>query len=119
MEDELIYQTFLNKSEDFAEFRAARAEERNRTTGVVMPEFPPPGPTTGRDQRPVGRHLRGHERVRRGGGTGLGKRSPRSSPASRPTSSSPRAKPEHLEAGEQAITDLGARIRRSNATSAT
>jgi len=28
MEDELIYQTFLNKSEDFAEFRAARAEER-------------------------------------------------------------------------------------------
>jgi len=24
----LIYQTFLNKSEDFAEFRAARAEER-------------------------------------------------------------------------------------------
>ena len=28
MEDELIYQTFLNKSEDFAEFRAARAEKR-------------------------------------------------------------------------------------------
>jgi enoyl-CoA hydratase/carnithine racemase len=28
MEDELIYQTFINKSEDFAEFRAARAEER-------------------------------------------------------------------------------------------
>ncbi len=28
MEDELIYQTFLNKSEDFAEFRAARAEGR-------------------------------------------------------------------------------------------
>jgi enoyl-CoA hydratase/carnithine racemase len=28
MADELIYQTFLNKSEDFAEFRAARAEER-------------------------------------------------------------------------------------------
>lgn len=28
MEDELIYQTFLNKSEDFAEFKAARAEER-------------------------------------------------------------------------------------------
>lgn len=28
MEDELVYQTFLNKSEDFAEFRAARAEER-------------------------------------------------------------------------------------------
>lgn len=28
MEDELIYQTFLNKSEDFAEFKAARAEQR-------------------------------------------------------------------------------------------
>ena len=29
MEDELIYQTFINKSEDFAEFRAARAEDRD------------------------------------------------------------------------------------------
>ena len=29
MEDELIYQTFINKSDDFAEFRAARAEERD------------------------------------------------------------------------------------------
>ena len=29
MEDELIYQTFLNKSDDFAEFKAARAEERD------------------------------------------------------------------------------------------
>ena len=28
MEDELIYQTFINKSSDFAEFRAARAEDR-------------------------------------------------------------------------------------------
>jgi enoyl-CoA hydratase/carnithine racemase len=28
MEDELIYQTFINRSEDFAEFRAARAEGR-------------------------------------------------------------------------------------------
>jgi enoyl-CoA hydratase/carnithine racemase len=28
MEDELIYQTFINKSSDFAEFRAARAEGR-------------------------------------------------------------------------------------------
>ena len=28
MEDELIFQTFINKSEDFAEFRAARAEDR-------------------------------------------------------------------------------------------
>ena len=28
MEDELIYQTFLNRSDDFAEFRAARADER-------------------------------------------------------------------------------------------
>jgi enoyl-CoA hydratase/carnithine racemase len=28
MDDELIYQTFLNKSDDFAEFKAARAEER-------------------------------------------------------------------------------------------
>jgi len=28
MEDELIYQTFVNKSSDFAEFRAARAEGR-------------------------------------------------------------------------------------------
>ena len=28
MEDELIYQTFLNRSDDFAEFRAARAEGR-------------------------------------------------------------------------------------------
>ncbi|MFI5041050.1 MAG: enoyl-CoA hydratase/isomerase family protein [Acidimicrobiales bacterium] len=28
MEDELIYQTFINKSDDFAEFRAARAEGR-------------------------------------------------------------------------------------------
>lgn len=28
MEDELIYQTFINKSDDYAEFRAARAEDR-------------------------------------------------------------------------------------------
>jgi enoyl-CoA hydratase len=28
MEDELVYQTFINKSNDFAEFRAARAEDR-------------------------------------------------------------------------------------------
>jgi enoyl-CoA hydratase len=28
MEDELVYQTFVNKSDDFAEFRAARAEGR-------------------------------------------------------------------------------------------
>jgi enoyl-CoA hydratase/carnithine racemase len=28
MADELIYQTFLNRSDDFAEFRAARAEDR-------------------------------------------------------------------------------------------
>ena len=29
MEDELIYQTFINQSDDFAEFRAARAEGRD------------------------------------------------------------------------------------------
>jgi enoyl-CoA hydratase/carnithine racemase len=29
MEDELIYQTFVNKSDDFAEFRAARVEGRS------------------------------------------------------------------------------------------
>ncbi len=28
MDDEMIYQTFLNRSDDFAEFRAARAEDR-------------------------------------------------------------------------------------------
>ena len=28
MEDELVYQTFINKSDDYAEFRAARAEGR-------------------------------------------------------------------------------------------
>ena len=28
MEDELIYQTFISRSDDMAEFRAARAEER-------------------------------------------------------------------------------------------
>ena len=28
MEDEIYYQTFLNRSDDFAEFRAARAEGR-------------------------------------------------------------------------------------------
>ena len=28
MHDELIYQTFINKSDDFAELRAARAEDR-------------------------------------------------------------------------------------------
>jgi enoyl-CoA hydratase/carnithine racemase len=34
MDDELIYQTFLNRSDDFAEFRSARAEEREpRYTG--------------------------------------------------------------------------------------
>ena len=34
MDDELIYQTFINKSDDFAELRAARAEEREpRFTG--------------------------------------------------------------------------------------
>ncbi len=29
MEDELIYQTFINKSADFAEFKAAKSERRN------------------------------------------------------------------------------------------
>jgi enoyl-CoA hydratase len=29
MEDEMIFQTFLNKSDDYAEFRAARAEDRD------------------------------------------------------------------------------------------
>jgi hypothetical protein len=34
MDDEMIYQTFLNRSDDFAEMRAARAEEREpRYTG--------------------------------------------------------------------------------------
>jgi enoyl-CoA hydratase/carnithine racemase len=34
MEDEKIYQTFINRSDDFAEFRAARGEEREpRFTG--------------------------------------------------------------------------------------
>jgi enoyl-CoA hydratase len=34
MDDEMIYQTFLNKSDDYAEFRAARAEDREpRYTG--------------------------------------------------------------------------------------
>ena len=28
MDDELVYQTFLNRSDDFAEFRSARAEDR-------------------------------------------------------------------------------------------
>ena len=28
MDDELIYQTFLNRSDDFAEFRSARSEDR-------------------------------------------------------------------------------------------
>ena len=37
MEDELIYQTFLNKSEDFAEFKPARAEGREpENRGIVM-----------------------------------------------------------------------------------
>ena len=34
MDDEMIYQTFLSRSDDFAELRAARAEERDpRYTG--------------------------------------------------------------------------------------
>ena len=32
IEDELIYQTFLNRSDDFAEFKAARAEGRDPDT---------------------------------------------------------------------------------------
>ena len=28
MADELVFQTFVNKSDDFAEFKAARAEDR-------------------------------------------------------------------------------------------
>jgi hypothetical protein len=28
MADEMIYQTFINRSDDFAEFRSARADER-------------------------------------------------------------------------------------------
>jgi len=31
MQDELIYQTFINKSEDFAEMRAAKSDERPPT----------------------------------------------------------------------------------------
>jgi enoyl-CoA hydratase/carnithine racemase len=31
MEDELVFQTFLNRSDDFAEFKAARAEDRDPT----------------------------------------------------------------------------------------
>jgi enoyl-CoA hydratase len=34
MADELVFQTFLNRSDDYAEFRAARAENREpRYTG--------------------------------------------------------------------------------------
>jgi len=34
MADEMIYQTFVNRSDDFAELRAARAEDRDpRYTG--------------------------------------------------------------------------------------
>jgi len=34
MADEMIYQTFVNRSDDFAELRAARAEDREpRYTG--------------------------------------------------------------------------------------
>jgi hypothetical protein len=35
MQDEMIYQTFINRSDDFAEMRAARAENRTpRYTGA-------------------------------------------------------------------------------------
>ena len=32
MDDEMIFQTFLNRSDDMAELRAARAEDRDPTT---------------------------------------------------------------------------------------
>ena len=79
MADEMIYQTFINRSDDMAELRAARAEDRAaalhgelRTTMtelIGLPAPPPVGAT-----RAAGRARSTASRVFvTGGGTGLGK----------------------------------------------
>ena len=118
MEDELIYQTFLNKSEDFAEFRCP-SEEREpnyRGSHACSPACQPhhrSGPA------PAGRHLRGHERVRH-----RWRNRPRESdcigvrPCSAPTSSLRRSPNTSRPANRPSPTSAPG-SRRSNATSAT
>ena len=119
MEDELIYQTFLNKSEDFAEFRRP-SRGANRTTGVVMPEFPglpapPPVGTSACRQAPS----RARACSSPAAEPASGKRSPRSSPASGPTSSSPRESRTSRGRRTGHLPTSAPGSRRSNATSAT
>ena len=79
MADEMIFQTFLNKSDDYAEFRAARAEDRAAALHreLAMAEVTPTSgcpsrPRIGADRAPRG-HVRRHARVFvTGAGTGLG-----------------------------------------------
>ena len=78
MEDELIYQTFINRSDDFAEFRAARAEGRDPATRGAEHDRPPSPsacpsrPTLGAAALPDGTYD-GQVVFVTGGGTGLGK----------------------------------------------
>ena len=117
MADEMIYQTFIAKSDDLAEFRAARAEGRDAAlhrelTMVTVDDLPGlPEPPDARRERAA----------RRAPSTASRCSSPAAAPASARRSRSEFArlgasiviasrKPEHLEAGHEAIAALGAPV---------
>ena len=88
MADELVYQTFINKSDDYAELRAARAEERppKYTRELTVPEPTRPA-RTARRRRP---------------------RAARRAPSTAPPSSSPAGAPGSGKAIASEFARLGA-----------
>ena len=110
MADELVYQTFINKSDDYAELRAARAEERPpKYTGADhgrpagLPE-PPGGPVR------FDGTFDGTTVAVTGGGTGLGKAIASEFARLGATIAILSRKEEHLAANREAIGALGATV---------
>ncbi len=113
MADELIYQTFINKSSDFAGIqgiddgrsRAALHGELRMTELSGLAEPPPLGSAA----LPAGTYA-GQCVFVTGGGTGLGKAIASEFARLGADLVIASRKPEHLDAGHESITSLGARV---------